>query len=177
MKALFTGHKWPTINAKTGKPEKRVSYYLQGTPEEIAHFEANTPEEYRILNTDNDVSKYLITGPSPGPVPEGTVFPVKFQKDLSKSFFPDIKDAKRVKMDLEEFAEMDLSPELLVEQQRILLQSSPFSRTAKRSVIFSAPAVEPEASSEPSVDAADASLGEEQAPEGKPSAKKTTAPK
>lgn len=174
MKAVFTGHKWPTTNPKTGLPERRVSYYLQGTPEEIAHFEANTPEMYRVLNTDNDVSKYLITGPSPGPISEGTVFPVKFSKDLSKSFFPDIKDAKRVNMDLEEYSEMNLSPELLVEKQREVLQSSPFNRTAKRSVIFSAPAEEPEASSEPTVGAEDGSLGEEQAPEGKPSAKKTT---
>lgn len=173
MKAIFTGHKWPTTDDK-GLKVRRVSYYLQGTPEEIAHYEANTPEMYRVLNTDNNVSKYLINGPSPGPIPEGTVFDVSYSKDLTKSFYPNIKDAKRTKLDLEEVSEMNLSPELLVEQQREVLQASPFNRSAKRSVIFSAPAAEPEASSEPAVGEEDASLGEEQAPEGKPSAKKTT---
>jgi hypothetical protein len=172
MKAIFTGHKWVSVNDK-GVKERRVSYYLQGTPEEIAHYEANTPEMYRVLNTDNDVSKYLINGPSPGHIPSGTIFDVKYSKDLTKSFFPDIKDARRTKLDLEEVSEMNLSSELLIEQQREILQSSPFNRSAKRSVIFSAPKAEPEASSEPEVGGEDASLGEEQAPEGKPSAKKT----
>ena len=173
MKALFTGSKWATTDDQ-GLKVRRASYYLQGTPEEIAHYEANTPEMYRVSNTDNDVSKYLITGPSPGPVAKGTIFPVKYSKDLTKSFYVDISDAKTAKMDLEELTEMALAPELLVEAQRDLLQSSSFNRKAKRSVIFSAPAVEPEASSEPTVDAEDASLGEEQAPETKVSAKKTT---